>query len=296
MVSVGNFDGVHRGHAALIRRLVQLAARLGGPSVVVTFDPHPAALLRPGSEPVRLTEIERRAELLGALGVSHVVVCKTDLALLRLSARQFFDSVLVGALGARGIVEGPNFFFGYRREGTVDSLAAFCRQSRVEFEVAEALGDGESIVSSTEVRRRIAAGEIEAANRLLMAPYRIAGTVIRGDARGTGLGFPTANLTDIRTLVPAPGVYATRIELDGHLRAAAAHIGPNPTFDPAGASKVEIHVVDYRGDLYGRRLQVDFIGRVRDITRFESVDSLVRQLERDVATVRRLDQHPPITF
>lgn len=293
---MGNFDGVHRGHATLIRRLVQLAGRVDGPAVAVTFDPHPAALLRPGSEPVRLTEIERRAELLSALGVSHVVVCKTDLSLLRLSARQFFDSVLVDALAARGIVEGPNFFFGYRREGDVDALAAFCRPLGIEFEVAEALGDGDAIVSSTEIRRRIAAGEIEAANRLLTAPYRIAGTVIRGDARGTGLGFPTANLTDIHTLVPAPGVYASRVEIDGRSHPAATHIGPNPTFDPAGASKVETHVIDYRGDLYGSRLQVDFIGRVRDIARFESIESLVRQLERDVAAVRRLDQHPPITF
>lgn len=295
-VSVGNFDGVHRGHAALIRQLSQLAARLEGPAVAVTFDPHPAALLRPGSEPVRLTEIERRAELLGALGVSHLVVCKTDLALLRLTAREFFDSVLVDALGARGIVEGPNFFFGYRREGNVDSLATFCRQSGVVLEIAEALGDGNALVSSTEIRRRIAAGEIESANRLLTAPYRISGTVVRGDARGTSLGFPTANLTDIQTLIPAPGVYASRVELEDHSYAAATHIGPNPTFDPAGRSKVEIHIVDYQGDLYGSRLHVDFIGRVRDIARFDSIDLLVRQLERDVATVRRLDQHPPVSF
>lgn len=280
----------------LIRRLRQLATRIEGPTVAVTFDPHPAALLRPGSEPVRLTEIDRRAELLSALGVDHVVVCKTDHKLLRLTAREFFDSVLVDSLGARGIVEGPNFFFGRGREGNVDSLADFCRQSGIAFEIADALSDGDSIVSSTEIRRRIAAGEIESANRLLTAPYRIAGTVVRGDARGARLGFPTANLEDIRTLIPAPGVYASRVEIEGRIYAAASHIGPNLTFDPAGQSKVETHVVDYHGDLYGVRLEVEFIGRVRDIARFESTDLLVRQMERDVATVRQLDQHHPLSF
>lgn len=286
-VSVGNFDGVHLGHAALIGRLRSLAERIGGPAVVMTFDPHPAALLRPGSEPVRLTEIPRRAELLGRLGVDHVVVCRTTPELLRLTARDFFDRVLVAGLDARGIVEGPNFFFGRDRQGNVERLAAFCREAGVICEISEPTVDANSLVSSTEVRRRIAAGQIEEANRLLTAPYRISGTVVRGDARGAELGFPTANLSDIRTLVPGPGVYASQVEIAGRVYAAATHIGPNPTFEDRGQSKVEAHLLDYSGDLYRTRLQVDFIRRVRDIARFESVDLLVQQLHRDIDTVRR---------
>lgn len=287
-VSVGNFDGVHLGHAALIGRLRTLSTQLGGPAVVMTFDPHPAALLRPGSEPVRLTEIERRAELLGRLGVDHVVVCRTTPQLLRLTAHDFFEQVLVGRLDARGIVEGPNFFFGRDRRGTVERLAAFCREAGVICEIAAATVDADLLVSSTEIRRRIAAGQIEQANRLLTAPYRISGTVIRGDARGAELGFPTANLSDIRTLVPGPGVYASRAEVAGRNYLAATHIGPNPTFEERGQSKVEVHLLDFNGDLYGTRLQVDFIARVRDIARFESVDLLVQQLHRDIDAVRRL--------
>ncbi len=286
---MGNFDGVHRGHAALVARLRKLADTLAGPAVVMTFDPHPAALLRPGSEPVRLTEIERRAELLGRLGVDHVVVCRTTQALLRLSAREFFDQVLLARLGARGIVEGPNFFFGRDRQGNVERLKTFCDDTDVACEIAEATVDAEQLVSSTEVRRRIADGEIDEANRLLTAPYRISGVVVRGDRRGAALGFPTANLSDFRTLVPGPGVYASRVELPhipGRSFLAATHIGPNPTFEERGQSKVEVHLLDFQGDLYGQRLQVDFVGRVRDIARFESVESLVEQLHRDIHAVR----------
>jgi riboflavin kinase/FMN adenylyltransferase len=302
-VSVGNFDGVHRGHAALMARLVSMAASIGGPAVAITFDPHPAAFLRPESLPPQLTEIDRRAELLQACGVDYVVVCRTSPALLRQSAVEFFRNVLIESVAARGMVEGPNFYFGRNREGNRDTLAELCRQHAMRLEIVaptrqptasnstEAGAKPITMISSSEIRRRLLAGEIAAANDLLTAPYRLRGRVVRGDSRGKGLGFPTANLDDIPTLVPGAGVYATVCHLDGRRFLSATHIGPNPTFDLGGGGKVEVHLLDFEGDLYDRTLEIELIARVRDIVRFPSVDQLVRQLGRDMQTTRDLLQY-----
>jgi riboflavin kinase/FMN adenylyltransferase len=285
-ISVGNFDGVHRGHAALLTQLRAMAKRVAGPTVAVTFDPHPAALLRPGAQPVPLTTLERRAQLLAAQGVDFTVVCQTSAELLALSARQFFSAVLCDQLGMRGIVEGPNFFFGRNREGDTHTLLRFCEEAGVLVEIATGTSTSGGLVSSTEVRRRIANGAMESANDLLTAPYRLSGTVVGGDSRGRLIGFPTANLAGIKTLIPAPGVYATQVEIAGIRYASATHIGPNPTFDAQETSKVETHILDFTGDLYGQQLHVDFLSRVRDVVRFPSSASLVEQLNRDVAAVR----------
>jgi riboflavin kinase/FMN adenylyltransferase len=285
-ISVGNFDGVHRGHASLMSRLVAMSGRIGGPSVAVTFDPHPAAFLHPASVPPRLTEIERRAELLSQCGVEHVVVCPTSKDLLEQTSRQFFDRVLIEQLGARGMVEGPNFFFGRHREGDRFKLATYCQEANVELEIVEPVKDDTDSewVSSTEVRRCLASGDITGANRLLTRPYRLTGTVVHGDGRGKGLGFPTANLEQITTLVPAAGVYATLAFVDGESYKSATHIGPNLTFDSSGGGRVETHIMGLDQDLYGSRLSIELIARIRDITKFESVAMLVEQLNRDIKT------------
>jgi len=285
-ISVGNFDGVHRGHAALIEQLRRQADRVGGPAVVVTFDPHPAAILRPDRQPPRLTSLERRAFLLGQLGVDHVVACPTNLDFLAKSAESFFQHVVRDALDARAMVEGPNFFFGRNREGDIDRLQEFCDASGVALQVVAPNREGEAMISSTRIRRLLAGGEIGQANRLLTAPYALQGRVERGASRGATLGFPTANLGDLQNMPPQHGVYACRVPLAAGTRLAATHIGPNPTFDE-GDAKVEVHLLDWQGDLYGQPLQVDFLDKVRDIARFDSVDALQRQLQSDIAQVRQ---------
>ncbi|WP_153556582.1 bifunctional riboflavin kinase/FAD synthetase [Roseimaritima sediminicola] len=286
-VSIGNFDGVHRGHARLVDRLCEAAARLGGPAVAVTFDPHPAAILRPERQPPRLTTIERRAELLMQLGATHVVVCPVDRDFLQLSAERFFNRVIVQNLRARALVEGPNFFFGREREGDVTVLEQFSREAGIELTVVDPIARDEAMISSSQIRRLLAAGQIAEANSRLTAVYRLSGQVGRGDQRGRHIGFPTANVQQPTTMVPGHGVYATTVRLGDRVYAAATHIGPNPTFG-GDTEKIEVHVLDFAGDLYGQWLSVDFLARVRDIAAFDSVQQLREQLRRDVAQVQAI--------
>lgn len=288
-VSVGNFDGVHLGHAQLISRLKKLADQLGGPAVAITFDPHPAAFLRASNVPERLTTMERRAELLKRCGADYVVVCRTSQQWLQQTAQEFFQQTLVARAAARGIIEGPNFFFGKDREGDTALLKQFCDQHAITLEIAEPTElESGAMVSSTQVRRLLAAGDVESANRLLTARYRLRGVVVHGDGRGKTIGFPTANLEDIQTVIPAPGVYATIAEVDGKRVASASHIGPNPTFDSTQKHKVEIHLMSFEADLYGREIDVEFHARIRDVVRFQSVEELIQQLKQDVAAARSL--------
>ena len=285
VVSIGNFDGVHLGHVHIVQRLRQLAQRLRGPTVVFTFDPPPARILRPQQAPSLLTWTERRAELLAQLGVDVMIAYPTDEAFLQLDAREFFDQILCKALAAGGMVEGPDFFFGRGRSGTIDVLRQFCDEAGMALEVASPVLHDDQPVSSSRIRTLVAAGAIDEASRMLTAPYRIRGTVIHGAGRGRTLGFPTANLGQPDTLLPGDGIYAGRAPADGGQWPAAISIGPNPTFGE-GARKVEVFLVDYSGDLYDRVLEVDFLTRLRDIRRFSSADQLVAQMNADVAATR----------
>ena len=284
-ISIGNFDGVHRGHAVLLKQLRQLADEVGGPAVVLTFDPHPASLLRPDQAPVPLTWIERRADLLYRLGVDRVIACRPTAELLGLSATDFFQQVIRERLDCQAMAEGPNFYFGKDRQGDVEMLGQLCQRAAIPLRIVEPLDNQGQMVSSTMVRAAIAEGQIEAANAMLTAPYRISGLVAVGSQRGAGLGFPTANLSDLKVLAPAAGVYAGKTWVGGTAYRAAIHIGPNLTFDE-GQCKVEVHLLDFTGDLYGERLEVQFNRRVRGIVKFASVDDLRNQLGRDIATVR----------
>jgi len=283
-VTVGNFDGVHRGHAAIVARLVGLARRLGVPAVAFTFDPHPAAILRPDAAPPPLTTTARRAQLLLGLGVDAVAVQPTDQALVALTAEEFFTHVLRGGLRARAVVEGPDFRFGAGRRGDVDLLGTLCAGAGMELEtVPPVLCDG-GPVSSSRIRGLVAAGRVREAAALLTAPYRLTGRVVEGARRGRTLGFPTANLADIATLLPAAGVYAARVVVPGGcVHAAAVHVGPVVSFGETRIT-VEPHLVGFTGDLYGATLDVDFIDRLRDTRRFASTDDLKAQLADDVAT------------
>ena len=286
VISIGNFDGVHRGHAALLGRVCELARKLGGPSVAVVLDPHPVSLLRPDAAPQRLTTIGRRLERLTELGVDFLVVCSINREFLNLSAGKFFQSLVVKKLRAKGIIEGPNFFFGRNRGGNIESLKAFCDAAEIQCVIAGSIQRDEEMISSTRIRNALMSGEIVQANELLGAPYQLEGVVGKGHKRGRQLGFPTANLDAIPTLVPKNGVYGGVTQVDGRFIPAAIHIGPNPTFESSDVRKVEVHLLDFRGDLYGQRLVVDFHTRVRNIARFDSPEQLIQQLAQDIQIVR----------
>lgn len=286
-VAVGNFDGVHLGHAEIVRRLVKRARQVGGPAVVLTFDPHPVRLLRPQHAPPPLTWTARKAELVGALGVDVVVAYPTDEAFLDLTPRQFFDTIVRRQLDARAIVEGVNFFFGRDRLGNVDLLRRFCTAAGISLDIVEPVSFDGQMVSSSRIRALVAQGQIDAVRGMLTQPYRIRGTVVHGSRRGARLGFPTANLDGIDTLLPGEGIYAGRAWCDGTAHAAAVSLGPNPTFDE-DALKTEAYLLDFDGSLYGRPLEIDFLARLRDSVRFDSVDALLEQMRGDVAQVRQI--------
>jgi riboflavin kinase / FMN adenylyltransferase len=274
-VAIGTFDGVHLGHRAVI----------GGADTVLTFDPHPLAVINPDALPKLLMPFDIKRDVISGLGVEELVVIRFDAEFQALSAEQFVEEVLVGRLGASHVRVGENFRFGKRAQGDTDFL-----KSRPEFEtevVAMVDVDGET-VSSTQVRALIAAGDVERAARFLGAPFMLEGEVVRGDGRGRELGMPTANLVpDPRYAVPGHGVYAAW----AHGHPAAVNVGVRPTFDSGRGLLVESYLVDYSDDLYGQTLRVAFVKRLRGERRFDSVDALVAQMHRDVeevrATVRR---------
>ena len=286
-VSIGNFDGVHAGHAQIIGRLVAHARLLDRPAVVFTFDPHPARLLRPEVAPEPLTWTERKAELLGELGVDAVVAYPTDEALLNLSAPEFFDLVIVQRLGARAVVEGDNFAFGHNREGTVEMLHQLAEPVGIETEVIAAVDVEGEAVSSSRIRRLLTAGEVTLVRRLLARPYRLRGRVVAGAGRGDSLGFPTANLADVDTLIPAEGVYAAVCPIEGRPQPAAVNIGSNPTFGETEV-KLEAHLIDLRRSLYEETLELDFLARLRGTQKFADVDALRAQIGRDIDATRHI--------
>jgi riboflavin kinase/FMN adenylyltransferase len=286
-VAIGNFDGVHRGHARIIGRLRDQASDVNGPAVVLTFDPHPVRILRPDDCPLPLTWTARKAELLRALGVDFLIICATDEGLLNLRPADFFDDVIRAKIDARAVVEGVNFFFGRDRTGTIDVLRELAAKAGIQLSVIEPFVVANQTVSSSRIRRLIATGDVSAACRMLTEPYRIRGMVTHGVGRGAKIGFPTANLDAIDTLLPAHGVYAGRAWVSGRAWPAAVNIGPSPTFG-LQRLKVETHLVDYAGDLYGQPLEVDFLARLRDIHCFASAAELKAQLTQDAEDVRQL--------
>ena len=291
-VSIGNFDGVHIGHAHLIERLHAHAERVGGPAIVFTFDPHPAVLLNPDNPPRPLTWKNRKARLLGQLGVDVVLFYPTEPGFLEISAREFFQKILVEQMQAKALVEGANFSFGKNREGNSENLKNWCREAGIDLEIVPSVVQNGSVVSSSQIRKLISEGNIDLANEALIQPYRIRGMVVHGDARGRTLGFPTANLEAIDTILPGDGAYAARVELSvidpasplgGKVKKAyraAVHIGPNATFN-GHVKKVEVNIIDFSGDIYGKTLKVDFFSRIRDIVKFPTKEQLIEQLLQD---------------
>ena len=295
VVTIGVFDGVHRGHQAIIGHTVDRASQAGVASVVVTFDPHPSEVVRPGSHPAILTESRRKAELLEALGVDVLCVIPFTLEFSHLSAETFAHDVLVEHLHASVVVVGENFRFGHRAAGDVELLERLGRTFGFTVEDAPLISEGgsslpgapSSVVSSTYIRSCVDAGDVEAAAAALGRPHRLEGVVVRGDRRGRELGFPTANLMSVpHAAVPADGVYAAWLRRrSGEPMRAAVSIGTNPTFS-GRERRVEAYVLDFTGDLYGERLALDFMHRLRETRRYDGIEPLVAQIEKDVAETR----------
>lgn len=286
-VAIGNFDGVHLGHAEIIRRLCVEARQIGGPAVVFTFDPHPAAVLHPTKPPLPLTTLGRKTQLLADLGADAIIAYSTDLEMLKLSPRDFFERVVVGRLRARALVEGQSFTFGRNREGDIRVLADLCREKGIALAVPEPVQVDGQPVSSSRIRAELLRGRVELCRRLLARPHRVGGRVIRGAGRGRQLGYPTANLGGADTLLPGDGIYAGLAQVDDRAWPAAISVGPNLTFGD-GTRKVEVHLIGFDGGLYDRQLEVDFLARLRDVQRFGSVEELVDQLDRDIDRARTI--------
>ncbi|MEQ9500846.1 MAG: bifunctional riboflavin kinase/FAD synthetase [Deltaproteobacteria bacterium] len=285
VVTLGAFDGVHLGHRALIRRAVDAAKQLGVPSVGYTFYPHPAKIIAPTMAPKLLVSIERRAALMRAAGLDHVLVEPFDAAFAQVTADAFVADYLVRALHPKHVVVGFNFFYGHKRGGDTNHLKASGAKHGFEVEVVEPVESGTVVASSTAIREYLLEGNVAAAHTLLGRDFALAGTVVEGDKRGRTIGFPTANLNPDSELLPANGVYATRVRLEGKLHDAVTNVGVRPTFDGTRPT-VETFLLDWSGDLYGRRIEVDFVARLRDERRFDGIDALKAQLARDVDAAR----------
>jgi riboflavin kinase/FMN adenylyltransferase len=293
VATIGNFDGVHRGHQHVLRRAREVAQGLGDlPVVVVTFDPHPMAVLRPDLAPARLTTMEGRAALLAEAGADDLLVVPFDREVAAWTPERFVNDVLVDALHVRAVVVGANFRFGTRASGDVATLARLGREHDFSAE-GIALDGGPQVWSSTYIRAALASGDVEAATQALGHPFAVRGEVVKGDQRGRQLGYPTANVpTSAMRAVPADGVYAgrlRRLDATGPALPAAISVGTNPTFDGERQRRVEAYVLD-RDDLelYGVEVEVSFVAHIRGMLRFDSVDELIKTMRHDVARTREL--------
>ena len=292
VVTIGAYDGLHRGHIAVISSVVERAQQLGERSAVVTFDRHPASVVRPESAPLLITSLEQRIELLEQTGVDAVVVLEFNEAASTEEAEDFIRRVFVEGLSAKEIIVGEDFHFGRGRRGDVRLLSAVGEEHDFVVTPLELRrSDSEEIFSSTAIRAALQRGDIATANTMLGRNVVISGQVVHGDERGRTIGFPTANV-DIPEgfIVPADGVYAARCMTEaGHQFACAVNIGKRPTFyGSADRSLVECHLLDFSGDLYGQSLAVEFVERLRDEQRFEGLDALTAQLRTDVERTREL--------
>jgi riboflavin kinase/FMN adenylyltransferase len=286
-VALGNFDGVHLGHRAVLARAAEEARRLGGRVVAATFWPHPRSVIGRGGPPGLLTTLEARREELLRAGAEEVRVVPFDEALSKKSPEEFVRDVLVGELGAVAVVVGENFRFGYKAAGDVGDLTRIMREHGGEAYAVEVRGGKEGI-SSTRIRSLLLGGEVAEAGKLLGRPYAVRGEVVVGDRRGRTIGFPTANVRpDPAVVVPARGVYACAVSVGEDVYAACTNVGVAPTFE-RGENRIEAHVLDFEGDLYGRIVEVLFIERIRGERRFGGVEELKEQIGRDVEEARRL--------
>jgi riboflavin kinase / FMN adenylyltransferase len=300
-VTIGNFDGVHQGHQALIAAAIKHAKKLSGPATVVTFDPPPLNLLNPSAAKPPLMTSDDRVNAILACGADRVITLETNPGLLSLSPEAFFEDVICFQLKTKALIEGVDFRFGRGRVGDVNLLKKFCKEGvrdgvrgalsfqNIAFEAVPQIQVGNEVVSSSRIRNLLVNGDTRTASKLLTRPYKIQGTVVAGVKRGRTIGFPTANLADVPTLVPGLGVYAGQVKVNGDskLWPAAANIGPNPTF-AEDERKIEIHLIGFSGDLYGQTIEMEFIDRLRSTQPFSGIEALKQQLAQDIQRAKEI--------
>ena len=295
IAAIGNFDGVHRGHRAVIDAAIARADALTCPAIAVTFEPHPRAVLRPQEPVFRLTDERAKLRLLAATGLAGALVLTFDKAFAAVSAEAFVSDILVGRLGIRGATIGFDFHFGHQRGGSPEFLAAEGKRLGFSVEAAPPLEDEGRPVSSSSIRAALAEGRIVEAAELLGYPWFLTGAVIRGDQRGRDLGFPTANVRLDPACQLKHGIYAVRVRVDGVVRDGVASFGTRPTFDD-GAPLLETYLFDFSGDLYGKEIDVAFIGWIRPELKFSSVDELIARMKEDSRLARAALARAPQAF
>lgn len=287
-ITIGKFDGVHLGHRALLARTRALAENIGGEAGVVTFDRHPLEILRPGSAPPYLTPLMERLALLDSAGMDFCILLRLEDGVLEWPAERFVDDVIVRAAGARHVVTGEDFRYGHDRAGDISSLVASGVAAGFKVHVVDPVLVEGSRVSSYAIRNALTSGNLPLADAMLGRKYEVTGEVERGRQLGRTIGFPTANVKyDQQVVLPANGIYAVTVDWGESPRAAAASLGVRPTVESEPAPIwLEVFVLDWSGDLYGKWLRVSFVQRLRDELRFDSLDALKSQIERDVVNVR----------
>ncbi|PPD27415.1 MAG: bifunctional riboflavin kinase/FMN adenylyltransferase [Hyphomicrobium sp.] len=286
-VAIGNFDGVHRGHQTLIATAVGRARELGRPSGVIVFEPHPRQYFAPGQPHFHLTPLNEKLRVLAALGLKLVVVLPFDARMASLTAEAFIEDVLVSNLSVSHVVIGYDFFFGRKRGGNPQTMREAGARLGFGVSVVEPVAQDGEVFSSSEIRLKLARGDVAGAAQALGRNWRVSGRVIGGAKRGTGMGFPTANVPMPQGTALGHGIFAVHAIIDGLRHEAAAYLGTRPTFDD-GMPVLEVFLFDFDGDLYGRDMTVEFIAFIRPDRKFADAGELVAQMEKDVAEARRL--------
>jgi riboflavin kinase/FMN adenylyltransferase len=288
VLTIGNFDGVHKGHLALFDKVKERARSLDGHSAVMTFKPHPIKVMKPGNGPPLITPTRQKLKLIEAAGIDFVFCIPFTKEFAAISAHDFVEKILVDTVGIKEIVVGYDYTFGRDREGNIELLKELGKQFGFKVHVLEQIRIGETAVSSTYIRNLVQDGNLDEAKRLLGRDYQICGTVIRGKNRGGRLlGFPTANMKLIDELTPKVGVYAVRVLIDDRIYDGLTNIGYNPTFEYKQFS-VETHILDFEEDLLGKTIRVNFLERLRDERPFASIEELSEQIGKDVLRAREL--------
>lgn len=288
MLTIGNFDGVHRGHLALFERVKIRARAIEGVSAVMTFQPHPLKIMKPEKAPLLITPTQQKLALIAQSGIHFIFCLRFDDAFAAISAEKFVQEILVQKIGVKELVVGYDYTFGHNRTGNIDLLRRMGKDLGFKVHVVQPVLMGKRVVSSTSIRELVRAGELAEAKKLLGRDYQICGTVVKGKNRGGRLlGFPTANLELVDELTPKEGVYAVTVLINDHLYKGVTNIGHNPTFGQ-GPLSIETHILDFSGDLLGQTIRVNFIHRLRAEKTYKSIEELARQINLDIKDAKDL--------